>query len=435
MVKALQRKFEKTAMIAITVLLAAIVCAISVMNAYSEMSDAGRIARMLADNGGIPEFADGRELKPGESELPWPGTITEDSARSARFFLVAFDEGGTIVKTDTSRISSVSAAQARETAQEIYELVSDKEGEARKQEGLRDGMLYCVSLRMGAGDSQEKRSAADAGAVTVVCVDISDRVSSIISVLIISVVIGIVAWVLMLFLVILLSRRAIAPIAENISRQKQFVTNAGHEIKTPLAIILANTDALELHTGESKWTRNIRSQTKRLSGLMQNLLTLSKMDEAQLQLPMTDFDLGEAAEESLRQFKEPAQARDIALALEIGEAAVHANRDSIMQLICILLDNAVKYTPDGGMISLCVHRNGKFAVLEESNTIDTSAREEDPEKLFDRFYRSDRARTQKSGGYGIGLSAARAIAAANKASVRAAYRGEDTIVFTLRLMI
>ena len=105
------------------------------------------------------------------------------------------------------------------------------------------------------------------------------------------------------------------------------------------------------------------------------------------------------------------------------------------QLIGILLDNAVKYTPEGGKITLTAFSEGKYAVLRQSNTIDPSDVEENPERLFDRFYRRDEARTQKKGGYGIGLSAARAIATANKAQISISYNGQESIVFDVKMML
>ena len=252
--------------------------------------------------------------------------------------------------------------------------------------------------------------------------------------IVISLIIAAAAWVLMFIFVSALSQRAIAPIAENIVRQKQFVTNAGHELKTPLAIIMTNTEALELFNGESKWTRNIKAQTKRLSVLMQNLLTLSKIDEADLKLPMQDFDLGELIKESTAPFEEPALEKKIGFVVEAPEIAVNANRDTMGQLIGILMDNAVKYTPEGGEIRVTAFTDGKYAVLRQTNTIDPDDVEENPERLFDRFYRRDEARTQKKGGYGIGLSAARAIATANKAQISISYNGQESIVFDVKMM-
>jgi len=235
-------------------------------------------------------------------------------------------------------------------------------------------------------------------------------------------------------LVVLLSRRAIMPIAQNMEKQKQFVTNAGHEIKTPLAIILANTDAMELHNGENKWTKNIRSQAERLNELMKNLLALSRTDEEDVVLPTSDFSLNLLIEEALDLHREPAQSKQLDVQTRLHPSlSLKGNRDSIMQLVSVLLDNACKYTPEGGTISLNLLRAGGKTVLQIKNTCPQRP-EEDLERLFDRFYRGDAARTQSSGGYGIGLSAARAIAQAHGGSITASYdKAEQVISFTVIL--
>lgn len=446
MIRTLQHKFVKTAMTAITLLLLVVIIAISVLYTVSVYSDARTMIEMLADSADRPgpwdeenrpdggEYSEEmleeimEELREGESSDTdrqlgkkrglWRGgdRISPDNAMAARFFLVKFAEDGSVERTDTSRIYSVTAQEAEQMAQAVLE--------GEKETGVQDRFLYL--RRTDRGDSL---------GTTVVFMDISSQVSSVTSMLMISLAIFAVSWLLMLLFVMLLSKRAIAPIAENIVRQKQFVTNAGHELKTPLAIILANTEALELFSGESKWTRNIKAQTHRLSELMQNLLTLSKMDEAGTDLPLREFDLGSLIAEAAAPFEEPAREKGIDFQVEAPSITVKANRESIGQLIGILLDNAVKYTPEGGEIRVTAAVEGKKAVLRETNSIDPSDAAEDPELLFDRFYRKDSARTQKGGGYGIGLSAARAIANANRAEIHAQYWGQEAIVFITKLMI
>ena len=415
MIKTLQKKFISTAMIAVTVLLLVVVLAISGIFTYSVFSDVRRSAEMIAQSGGVPEPED-RPPGEGKPRRGWIGEreFTRDDLMSLRFFMVRFNAGGEISRIDTGRISSVDAEEAGEIAREIYQ--------SGRSRGIHDRLYFYVD-----------RSQADSAAV--VCMDISSRISSIVSVIAISLCIGAVSWLAMLLLVVALSKRAIVPIAENMERQKQFVTNAGHEIKTPLAIIQANTEALELYTGQSKWTRNILAQTERLSGLMQNLLTLSRMEETDIELPMERFDLGALVEETVSQFKEPAVVRNIEIIVDAGPVTAYANRETIRQLTGILMDNAVKYTPQGGSIRVeTASKDGK-ARLIQSNTISPEERAEDPERLFDRFYRNDQARTQKSGGYGIGLSAALAIAQANKAEISARYEEQYAIVFEVALMI
>ena len=415
MVRTLQIKFVKTAMTAISVLLLAVICAISGIYSFDVYTKEKNTAEMLADSGGIPDFEKMKRDRPDREEFEKPvdgGRMSPDDMMAVRFFVVRFDTDGGIESADTGSIYSVTGEEAEEYGKQAVA--------GGKQSGIIGNFMYYIK------DNEDGKTAA--------FVDISSQVSSILSVIVISLIIAAAAWILMLVFVSALSRRAIAPIAENIVRQKQFVTNAGHELKTPLAIIMANTEALELFNGESKWTRNIKAQTRRLNDLMQNLLTLSKMDEADLNLPMQDFDLGALIGETAAPFEEPAREKGLTLNVETPQITVKANRDSMGQLIGILMDNAVKYTPEGGSILLTAFTEGNSVILREQNTVSPDDREDNPDRLFDRFYRRDEARTRKKGGYGIGLSAARAIAAANRAQISAAYL-EQNIVFTVKLMV
>lgn len=422
MTSVLQKKFVRTAMVAVTVLLIGLLGGINLVNTIYVFRDALRMADMLSETGGLHhgemEHEDG--FFPEEDMFsPERGRFSMDHALSERFFIVFCDEDDNILRTDIGQIYAVDEEDALELAEEV--LAKDRE------KGIADDFLYVVSEREIAEDLEEK---------VIVFLDISDRREDLVSVALISLGFGFLAWVLMLLLVRALSRRAIAPIAANMERQKQFVTNAGHELKTPLAIILSNTDALELYTGESKWTRNIRTQTLRLSSLMQNLLTLSRMDEIGTELPLGPLDLTALVGEKSREFAQPAQMKGVELVTELSPVTVKGNRETLAQLLAILLDNAVKYTPEGGTIRLRLGREGGKAVLRQSNTIRPEEREEDPERLFDRFYRADKARTQKkAGGYGIGLSAAKALAQANHGEISAVYEEGNNIVFTVKLMV
>ncbi|MFQ9799167.1 MAG: sensor histidine kinase [Clostridia bacterium] len=181
---------------------------------------------------------------------------------------------------------------------------------------------------------------------------------------------------------------------QSTEKQKQFITDAGHEIKTPLAIILANTDAMELHSGVSKWSQNIRAQTVRLNGLMQNLLALAKLDEGNVHLDAEAIVLSQLLEESLHSFEEAAELKGISIQKEIQpDVTIHGNRDSIARLLSILMDNAVQYSPPEGRITISLQLAEKQAVLRIKNACENRPAE-DPGKLFDRFYRGDSARTR-----------------------------------------
>jgi signal transduction histidine kinase len=237
----------------------------------------------------------------------------------------------------------------------------------------------------------------------------------------------------MFLILLLVSRRAVEPLAKNIERQQRFVTDAGHELKTPLAIILANTDALELHHGAGKWSANIRAQVQRLDGLMHHLLTLSRMDEGENTFPMAQVDVSRLVEEVLSSFGESAKQKGLQISTEIApELIINASAESLALLVSVLADNAVKYADEGGTVAVKLAASGKKTVLEITNSCQTLP-DAPPERLFERFFRGDAARTQKDGGYGIGLSVAQAVAAMHRGKIEAFYDDEHTVRFKVEL--
>lgn len=412
MIKTLQKRFVVTAMTAITVLIMIMLGAINVANIIIVDKDMDETLSLISENEGeyvgisvVPEF--------GQPTVIFTQPKNElERFMSATFFLVRFDRNGNVVYTDLSRTSSVSQEQAIEMAIEVYN--------SHSAQGRSGKFRYAVrNARMGGG-------------TVMVFLDTSEEILSYVRVLFLSAVIGLACWLIMFLFVVFLSKKAIKPIAENMERQKRFITDAGHEIKTPLAIIQANTDAMELYNGENKWSKNIKAQVTRLNGLMKNMLTLARMDEGAGEISLSDFSFNEILDKAVQDFSEPIKMKNITLQSEIQpQVMLHANQEQIEQLLSILLDNAVKYTPDDGEITAVLKKDEKSTVLTLSNTLD-SIPNTSPEKLFERFYRADEARTQKSGGYGIGLSVAQSIVLANKGSISASYEQPDKIIFTVK---
>lgn len=419
MQKTLQKKFVITAMAAISVLLLILLGAINGLNFWQTDRQTDRLLETLTRQAAAaPRSEPGMLPFPDMSGKREPGDffsppVTEDHAMSARYFCVWFDREGSVARTDIGRISSVSGEEAKEYAEKIYE------------QGKESGRLNRFEYR--------RMPARDGQGELLLFLDTSAQRYALLLVLALSAGIGILCWFGMLLLVILLSNKAILPIARNLEKQKQFVTDAGHEIKTPLAIIMANTEAMELCGGETKWSRNIKAQTARLGGLMQNLLVLARLDEGVWELPASDFSMSRLLEEALPTFCESAALKNVMIEAKIGQGIeLHSNRENLLRLVSILLDNAVKYVPKGGEIAVTLKRQGRETLLPVENDCEELPVDE-PEKLFDRFYRGDSARTQKSGGYGIGLSAAQAIVENCKGEIRAEYRGDSRIVFTVRI--
>jgi len=244
------------------------------------------------------------------------------------------------------------------------------------------------------------------------------------------------ACLILLFLILLpISARVVHSYALHIEKQKQFITNAGHEIKTPVAIILSNVDAMELIQGENKWSRNIRSQTDRLSLLLQRLLFMSRIDEKSMVLPMQLLELTAMVKAELETYAPILAERSLRLHCDLHkEVHLKGNQEYLQQMIHMLLDNAVQYTNEGGEIRISMEQKRRRVWLLFENTVENLP-DCLPENLFDRFYRGNSAHTQSSGGCGIGLSAARAIAEMHRGSISAEYFEDNMICFAVELSL
>lgn len=453
MIKELQKKFILAAMLAVTLLTAVFLVAINIINYVSVTSEVQRTMKLiLSENaagspsekpGSAPEgslkspesMAEGfpgekpdekpdrkpdaeedagasvGETAEGSSEKP--ETPERRSLNRERYFFVRLTAEGKIIYTDLSHISSLDKEEAGALVEAAAATGSDT--------GHVDGFIF-----------RRQRDQASGGSVYSF-LDEQQETDSLYRTMIITFIVGGVTWVLMLLLIIFLSRKAIRPIAENIERQKRFVTDAGHEIKTPLAIITANADVLELHMGENKWINNIRAQTVRLTELTQNMLTLSRMDEGVHKEAARTFDASSVLQEMLDSFEENLRIRNVALTKEIEPGVMlHFPEEAYRQLLSVLLENAVKYGSEGGELMAVLARKGKGAVLTVENTVDELPGV-DPARLFDRFYRADEARSRTTGGSGIGLSVARAVAETGGGRIEAEYAGENRIRFTAHI--
>ncbi|MBO5509478.1 MAG: HAMP domain-containing histidine kinase [Lachnospiraceae bacterium] len=434
MVKTLQKKFILTAMIAVTILIAAMLGAINGINIWSSSNESSHMLDVLSGNGRPQDFVPeklGEDLEKPQEDIPdmdslrrkkdifdiFDHTVTEDSAMSARYFRALTDINKEIFYIDTGRIASVDEEQARELVEEVLEDTDIPVDDSIR--GKKSGFRYIIS------------PSKDGMGYSVVFLDVSNQMKNRFTVLFISVAIGLVGWILMLLLVVALSKKVIYPIAENIERQKQFITDAGHEIKTPLAIIQTNVDAMELNNGENRWSKNIRSQTERLTGLMQDMLALAHMDEEDIVLNKEDIEISDIVADYVEQFRETAKERSVNIETDIQEElCVHADEGSVLKIVNILIDNACRYCKEEGYIRVRLYKKEKRIILKVENNTDTVL-SGDPEKLFDRFYRGDASRSRKTGGYGLGLAMARSAAMANGATIKADYVNTEAVVFTV----
>ena len=219
----------------------------------------------------------------------------------------------------------------------------------------------------------------------------------------------------------------------NAEEQRRFITDAGHDLKTPVAIARANLDVLELREGKNKWTGNVRAQVDRMEHLVQDLIMMARLDEEKNEEASGEIELTSLAEEIWEEYQPSLRQKQIRgeAALE-DTAPVRGAESLIRRIFCLLMDNAVQYTPENGEIRLSVTQGKKKARLVLANSV-ASLPTEKPEKLTERFVRGDSARTQKSGGSGIGLAAARRIAEKHHGKLSIDYPDEHTFRVTVEL--
>lgn len=420
----LRRKFILVAMGAVTVVLTLIIAGINIVN-YShvcKMADA-RLDYILAGKDGI-DWGDESKAEPangkdaGDSQAGvrirhFEG-MTAESPFDTRYFTVTID-AEQVADVNTARIAAVGAKRAASIAARLH------------AKGWTSGFSGNYRYTTDVQDDE----------ITYVFVDCSRELASFHSFLSASVAISCIGWLAVLAIVAGASGAVIRPMVESYSKQKRFITDASHEIKTPLAVIDAANEVQEIESGESEWTQSIHEQVARLTALTERLVFLARMDEGSAGFTMTSIDLSEAVDKAAAPFESVAVSRGKRLSTSIAcGVRAHADAAAVAQVVELLLDNATRYASEGSVIELSLRAvsrvQGKGATeLVVSNAVDELP-EGDLDRLFDRFYRADVSRSSKTGGSGVGLSVVRAIAEAHGGSASVCGHGNQ-ITFTVRL--
>lgn len=420
----LRRKFILVAMGAVTVVLTLIIAGINIVN-YShvcKMADA-RLDYILAGKDGI-DWGDESKAEPangkdaGDSQAGvrirhFEG-MTAESPFDTRYFTVTID-AGQVADVNTARIAAVGAKRAASIAARLH------------AKGWTSGFSGNYRYTTDVQDDE----------ITYVFVDCSRELASFHSFLSASVAISCIGWLAVLAIVAGASGAVIRPMVESYSKQKRFITDASHEIKTPLAVIDAANEVQEIESGESEWTQSIHEQVARLTALTERLVFLARMDEGSAGFTMATIDLSEAVDTAATPFESVAVSRGKRLSTSIAcGVRAHADAAAVAQVVELLLDNATRYASEGSVIELSLRAvsrvQGKGATeLVVSNAVDELP-EGDLDRLFDRFYRADASRSSKTGGSGVGLSVVRAIAEAHGGAATVSGHGNQ-ITFTVCL--
>ena len=403
MMRRIRRRFIR---IALMVLALAMVLVTLVINGANWVNVRGELTETLTtlseSSGGMGFGGRGKRPRGLQNRLD-----------ESRFFTVLIGPGGELYVNDGSRDTGSTAEEMRQIAQSVLAggRTSGFQGRylflVREQDnGLRAATFLNCETRLDA----VRRLALISGAACLGGI--------------------LLAWLL----VSLFSNRAIKPLIENAERQKRFITDAGHELKTPLTVISANMDVLALEAGENEWVRSTRKQVASMRDLVGELIYLSRLDEEDANLQWTAFSLTQAVREAAEPFEGMAEFKGKALKCAVQEdVSMHGDESAIRRLVSVLLDNAVKYAPQDDAIDLILRADGRRATLTVENGLSKPLEPEALRHLFDRFYRADASRSRESGGYGIGLSVARAILEKHGGDIQARQTEESRLRFVAHI--
>ena len=409
MIKKLQTKFILIAMASLLLVLLVIIGGANVINWRNVKSDADNILLLLSENdGAFPDFGGKKGPKP-------PHGMTLETPHESRYFYVVFDmTNQAVVRTETSRVVRIGMEEAVAYGEKVLKTNAIR--------GFAEEYRYLKTI--------------DGDQMRILFLDCTKSIGAFQGFMFASIGAALAGYVLVVALIVILSNWIIRPVSESYEKQKRFITDAGHEIKTPLTIIGADADLLEMEFGENEWLVDIKKQVRRLIGLTNDLVLLARMEEAGKTMPMIDFPLSDVVSETAASFQALAQTQDKQFSCTVAPMlSLNGNEKAIQQLVTILLDNALKYSPAGGSVSLKLERQNKSLRMTVCNTTEEPLSQEDLSQLFERFYRADPSRNSETGGYGIGLSVAKAIVDTHGGKIQASISDDNALRMTVSFPI
>ena len=337
---------------------------------------------------------------------------TPDLAHTVRYFAVLLDPEGNALQVKSSLMTDLEEEEAQRYARIALERL----------------FRYGHFGRFYYGSRKD-----DDGSAVVVYVDRTSQVAINNRLLYSTLVLLFIGTLISFFVMRIFSKGLIRAEVENVEKQKRFITNASHELKTPLAVIRANTEMQEMLEGETEWTTSTMRQVERLDGLIRNLVLIARSREKE-DAPAGMIDITPPVEETADSFVPVATSEGKSLEKQLQPGVMLLTSDSsIRQIASLLIDNAVKYCDDGGRILVRLSKNGKNVVLEVSNSY-AAGKEQDYSRFFERFYREDESHSgSRAGGYGIGLSIAESLVRDLRGKISVSWKdGEITFTCTFR---
>ena len=420
MMKQIRQRFIRIALLALTLamlLVAGVINAVHLVNTSAELKETLNYI-VENDNANAQKKqgkfdGDNKENKATADSVQQTGRKggnhhMDTKLEESRYFIAIENTDGELFLGEGSKETEYAKEELLAIAEDVFS--------SGKESGRTNNYLYQVTEK-------------DDGSRVAVFLNFESKMQEVISLALISLGACVVGILLSLLLVSLLSKKAIQPMMDNIERQKQFITDAGHELKTPLTAISANMDVLSMDIGPNEWVQGTQKQVSNMRKLVNELVYLSRMDEEDSALERCGFNLSNVVNDVAEPFVSMAEFNGKNLIIDVEDDLTYCGDEAaIRRLISILCENAVKYAPEDTDITLSLSRSGKSIILETENAMKEALSDEALTRLFDRFYRGDESRSkEETGGFGIGLSVARAITEKHGGIIKAQKTSDDKL--------
>lgn len=404
MIKKLRQKFILISMFSLTFVIAIIIGIINIHNYSSIVKRADEKLELIINNNGIfPREKDNKIMPPDNKMSP-------EAPFETRYFSVTFNNNGEVIKVNIDRIAAIDELSAESYATSLYN--------NSKTKGFFKNYRYQSKTR----DTE----------TLYVFIDCQHDLITFREFLYASLLFSLIGITTIFLLVFFSSKIILKPISESYEKQKHFITDASHELKTPLTVIDASADVLEMEVGENEWITSIKDQVTRLTKLTEDLLMLSRMNETN-RVIFTDFSLSEVLEDSIKRFESVAISQGKTIETNIpNNISYNGEINMISQLFSIFLDNALKYTNEKGLIKVSLsetEKNKKIVFYNTCENIEIG----NHDYLLERFYRKDSSRNSNTGGHGIGLSIAKSIIDNHKGKINIKSDDGKSITITITL--
>ena len=425
-IKKLRRKFIITAMASFLGVMLLMSATIYIINVHTTMRQISKTLDYIADNGGLAAPEDAQMFNnaaPADfshkeksfledffEDLFNTGIDSEEFLHSVRYFAVIYDTDNKPVLAITNHIARISDEQAEAYATQVLE------------SGDESGSVEDFKYKVQHNDTNS----------VVVCMDVTSQMANVRRVGNIALFIMLAGTLLSYIFIRLISGRMIKPEIKAAEQQKQFITNAGHELKTPLSVIRANTELEMMMHGDDEWNKSTMNQVDRMTGLINDLVLIARSEEKEDVRELSDIDVSKTVSDVTDIFASVAAKNGKTLEKDIPDGIVmRAMEEHVRQLTSLLVDNAIKYCDDGGAVTVQLASKGKGIRISVSNNY-AQGEHEDYSRFFERFYRQDKSHNIDKGGYGIGLSIADSIVRKYRGKIDVSWK-DGIITFTCLL--